>query len=698
MSQSRRKHLVSVTVISAVCTGLVALLVATGFVPLTMAELALRDTLARYLKKSPARPELVFLAIDQATLTLDEALPDEVEASLALTKMKAGWPWSRDIYPLIIDRLVASGARVVAFDLLFPTPREGDDQFHEALERYREKVVIGSNFSDAERGSGGSGTYSLPAPTLIPQSAMGDDRAGYVNFRPDMDEVVRRAGYRTTIGNEFGMQSGNEDAELFSFSARVMKKAGLAEFIPPTFQPRLIRFAQPGSFQQWPLYQIFVKKFWDGPQFKGGEFFRGKIVVIGPAGNWSKDYFQTPFGQRPGPELHLNAINAAMNRDFLIEFTGTSNLFLILLGGAVAWILSLLIGQPFLRFMALSGAALAFYGTAVLMFDTSGWEMSLLGFLLALGISGLVRLIWEQVFDRLERARTRRTLERYVSKDAASELLDNPESYLNSLGGVRKPVTILFSDLRGFTTRTEGATDPHALVAQLNEYLNEMVRIVFARNGTLDKFIGDAVMAHWGSITSVDSQTDARQAVQAALEMRRALPALNDGWKKRGIEPLQFGIGINHGEAIVGNLGCEAKMEVSAIGDAVNTASRLEGVTKTYHLDLIIGEPVEPLVRDAFILRSVDCILLQGKNKPMKIFTVLTERSAAPEPPWLSKHEEAVMLYRLGDFAAAEANWNEVLAASPGDELAAIFIRRCRNLRENPPAGIWNGVFEMKSK
>ncbi|MEI8342394.1 MAG: adenylate/guanylate cyclase domain-containing protein, partial [Verrucomicrobiota bacterium] len=302
------------------------------------------------------------------------------------------------------------------------------------------------------------------------------------------------------------------------------------------------------------------------------------------------------------------------------------------------------------------------------------------------------------VFDRLERARTRRTLERYVSKDVAGELLDNPESYLNSLGGVRKPVTILFSDLRGFTTRTESAPDPHALVAQLNEYLNEMVRIVFARTGTLDKFIGDAVMAHWGSITSVDVQTDARQAVQAALDMRKVLPALNEGWKKRGIDPLYFGVGINHGEAIVGNLGCEAKMEVSAIGDAVNTASRLEGVTKIYHLDLVIGEPVEPLVRDVFILRSVDCILLQGKTKPMKIFTVLSERSAGAAPDWLATHEQAVVLYRLGDFAAAEANWNEVLAALPGDPLAPVFIKRCQNLRANPPGDAWNGVFEMSSK
>ena len=689
----------AVTVICAVCSGLVALLHATGFIPFSMADLAVRDALVvRYGKRSTPRPELVFLAIDQASLTLDEALPSEIEASPALMKMKAGWPWSRDVYPLILDRLVSSGARVVAFDLLFPTPREGDDLFHEALDRYRDKVVVGSNFSEADRGSGGTGTYALPAPTLIPQTTPADGRAGFVNFRPDLDEVVRRASYRTTAAAEFGLQAGDNEEVLFSFAARIMQKAGFSDFIPASMKPSPFRFAKPGSFPQWPLYQIFVKKFWDGPQFRGGEFFRGKIVVIGPSGNWSKDYFQTPFGERPGPELHLNAINAAMNRDFLTELSGSAGLWVILLGGALAWVLSVFIGQPFLRFLALTATALAFFAAVLFLFNGWGWEPAPLGFLLALGVSGLVRLVWEQVFDRLERRRTRRTLERYVSKDAVGELLDNPDSFLHSQAGARKPVTILFSDLRGFTTRTENADDPHRLVAQLNEYFNEMVRIVFARNGTLDKFIGDAVMAHWGSITSVDLQTDARQAVNAALEMRSALAVLNDGWKKRGIEPLAFGVGLNHGEVIVGSFGCDQKKEVSAIGDAVNTASRLEGVTKTFHLDLVIGEPVEPLVREAFILRSVDCILLQGKTKPMKIFTVLAERAAAAPPAWLPQHEEAVRLYRAGNFAAAEANWRGVLAAAPGDGLAALFIERCRNLSANPPGETWNGVFEMKSK
>jgi adenylate cyclase len=301
------------------------------------------------------------------------------------------------------------------------------------------------------------------------------------------------------------------------------------------------------------------------------------------------------------------------------------------------------------------------------------------------------------VLDRLEKARMRRTFERYVSRDVVKELLDNPEGWLNTLGGVRKKITVLFSDVRGFTTMTESA-DAAQLVAQLNEYFTDMVRIVFEHNGTLDKFIGDAVMAHWGSIVTEGEKTDAVRAVASALEMQRALVRLNQQWKPRGMLELHFGIGINHGEAIVGNLGSEEKREVSAIGDPVNLASRLEGVTKTYHIEICLGENVEPLVRDDFIIRSLDLIVVKGKTKPVEVFTVIGERNGAAPPPWLARHEEAMRAYRKGAFADAANAWREVLAQAPNDGVAQLFLERCAELQVHPPEGEWRGVFEMTSK
>src|SRR5207237_503548 len=160
----------------------------------------------------------------------------------------------------------------------------------------------------------------------------------------------------------------------------------------------------------------------------------------------------------------------------------------------------------------------------------------------------------------------------------------------------------------------------------------------------------------------------------------------NGQWKSRGMLDLQIGIGVNHGEAIVGNLGCEAKMEVSLIGDAVNTASRLEGITKEYHLDLIIGESVEPFVRDAFLVRTVGLNRPKGKTKPLELFTVLDERmSDAPPPAWLEAHEQGVKLFREREFSAAAACFEAALRDVPGDWLCEEYLAECHAFIVEPP-------------
>jgi adenylate cyclase len=364
----------------------------------------------------------------------------------------------------------------------------------------------------------------------------------------------------------------------------------------------------------------------------------------------------------------------------------------------MAWALGRFVQNPLFRFFALIVALAAAYTIAQMLFNYAGIVPLVLSPLLALASSGVTFSVVEQVLDRVEKARLRRTFERYVSRDVVKELLDNPEGWLNTLGGVRKKITVLFSDVRGFTTMTESA-DAAQLVTQLNEYFTDMVRIVFEHNGTLDKFIGDAVMAHWGSIVTEGEKTDAIRAVASALDMQRALARLNADWKPRGMLELHFGIGINQGEAIVGNLGSEEKREVSAIGDPVNLASRLEGVTKTYHVEICLGENVEPLVRDAFLIRSLDLIVVKGKTKPVEVFTVIGERKNGTLPPaWLPRHEEAMRAYRTGRFAEAATLWREVLAEAPGDGVAQLFLERCAELQTNPPEGEWRGVFEMKSK
>jgi adenylate cyclase len=221
-----------------------------------------------------------------------------------------------------------------------------------------------------------------------------------------------------------------------------------------------------------------------------------------------------------------------------------------------------------------------------------------------------------------------------------------------------------------------------------------MVETVFRHGGTLDKFIGDAVMAVWGNTTSLGPSVDARNAVHTALDMLASLQTLNTRWKTEGRMEFHIGIGLNHGEVIAGNMGAPRRKEFTVIGDAVNLASRLEGVTKEYGLALVIGESVADLVRGDFPLQTVDLIQVKGKTKPVDTFTIPL---ALPDPTALATYEEAIRDYRAGNFFAAKKKFDDVRPALPGNDLPGLYSDRCRHLLEAPPQD-WTGIWVMKTK
>lgn len=697
-------HCRTLTLICLILPALVAFLYATvsGFRRL---EHMAGDWLMtnRNARLSPRSPELVYLGIDEASRKLDLLFDDDLEKSPTLRLMKAGYPYHRAVYGAVLERLAAAGAKAVVFDIVFDGEKAAEDPaFRAALDRFADRVVVGSSLERRVREAGaGAGardvlvSHVLPPPSLIPDAET-DPRVGYTNVRPDEDGRVRRITFRTTLREYVGKSAGAGDLELRSIASRALERAGYADRIPPTRKPLMLRYSE--EIPPRSVHEIFVEDQWQSPPYNGGELFKDRIVLIGSIGLTSEDRLQTPFGTTIGPAIHLSAINAALNDDFLHETSLAADLALIFGAGAVAWLLGALIRHPFLRLALLAATLVGFYALVQFLYNRSGFFPVLLSPLLALGGSGITWSVWQQVLDVLEKARLRRTFERYVSRDVVKELVDNPQGWLNTLGGQRKNVTVLFSDVRGFTTITESG-DEQALVAQLNEYFEAMVNIVFAHDGTLDKFIGDAVMAQWGAILTAGEKEDACRAVATAVEMRKALVELNVAWKARGMLDLHIGIGVNHGQAIVGNLGAEVKKEVTAIGDAVNTASRLEGMTKQFHVDLLIGETLAPLVRDRFIVRTVALSQPKGKTRPLEIFTVLDERSAATgEPAWLADYEEGVRLFRGRDFSAAAARFEAALAAVPGDWLCENYLAQCRTFASEPPPPEWTPVDVMTSK
>ncbi len=669
-------------------------------------EYGYMDRVIQQGRTSLKDPRLVFLGIDNASLldaSLDvENLSSGTEADSdeedALSIMSGEFPWPRSIYPLIIDRLIEAGAEVIVLDLLFQTPGEGDEEFREALERHRGKVVLGANFVPEEMGGHEVWKLVLPTSTILTDASPQSPEIGFVNFWPRYGAVRRLDALMTPEELQYGSVSEFDPTEPSpSLAARTVSKIGRYE-LPRGSSP--FRFAgPPGTFRPHSIFEIFVPKYWER-NFDNGAAFRGKIVMIGPYGNWTQDRHPTPFGAMPGPELHLNAINALLNGDLLVTLPDAAEWLLILGGSVAALMLSLLVAR--LTWLRLAGFLLTgfLYLVAVQIgYDHGGVLILAMPPLLTLTLSGLCCFVYEFTLEHREKIRMRRTLESYVSKDVVGEILDNPESYLCSLGGQSREVAILMTDIRGFTSITE-TMESSRLVTLLNEYFTLMVDDILACEGSVDKFIGDAILAVWGQISSKGPSGDVTNAVRAILKMRKSLARANEAWAAKGLPPLVTGFGLNFGEAIFGNVGSTKKMAPTVIGDAVNAAARLESLTKEYHRDLLLGEAAAEHLDPEFKLQFLDCVAVKGKSKALRIYGILEKPAELSDATWsayLEAYDLAQAAYHAGEFEEATGYFEACLRSRPADGLINLYIERCRILKLDPPAD-WTGVHVMQHK
>ena len=614
------------------------------------------------------------------------------------------YPWSRELWAVLLDRVFDAGARGVMFDLLMNSPSDGDPALRVALDRYRDRVVIGMNFDFSE-----DIQAVVPNDTLIPPPAFEDDRVGFVIFFSDsLDRKVRSVRYLTSDRILAGQAPYPGQQIFYAMSARMLKKIGHEADMPQDFLPHAFRFADNDAYPAQPLYEVFDPKIWAAPVpksrdsghgFGNGAFFKDKIIIVGASSQAAHDFVATPMNpDTPGPLLHIHAMVAAIDHDFLQPTSERTDLILVGAAALLAWILISLVRRPLISLLALVGVTAGYLVLVRVLYDRTGLIVVVVPVLSAFLTSGLVSMLFEFVLERMEKLRTRRTLERYVSKNLVKEILDNPDSFYSSLRGVRLPATILFSDIVGFTGMTEKA-DPEKLVTQLNEYLSRMTAAVFANNGTLDKFIGDAVMAVWGNVTSAGVAEDAKACARAAVTMRHELLQLNQEWKERGIAPFQFGIGINHGEVLVGNIGSQEKADPTVIGDAVNLASRLEALTRIYSVDILVGHRAAELIRDQFNLRSVALVQVKGKTEPVEVFTLIGAKETQTEfLQRLETYEAGFRKFRERDFTQAKILFSQFLEFYPDDGLAKMYLERAFEYEKEPPDAAWNAVEVFKKK
>ena len=414
-----RRRTITVVLLTTLCAGMAAWLELKRPAFYVQAEYRLRDLIARSGRTTPPNPDLIFLAIDSNSVTLDKTLDlegmfssskSDPKLHRALEIMIDGWPWNREIYATILERLVGAGVKVVAFDCLFPAPAPGDDAFRAALDRFHSQVVIGSNFvspDNADISAKIRSSYNPPADTLIPSAAAPDERVGFTNFFTGENRIVRGAQYRIAY-----REGENPTATYFSLSARAVSKAGHPELVPNDLTEHLIRFTGPprAGFRPHSVFEIFVPEYWEH-NFQSGESLRNKIVVIGAEGKWQKDELATPFGPMAGAEVHLNALNALLHGEFLKELPPVTNVLVVTLATLLGATLCFSIRSPWLRFLSLLAANGVLALCVLWFYNHPGICFPCLAPLLALNSNVLLCLVSDFTFERFERARLRSTLE-----------------------------------------------------------------------------------------------------------------------------------------------------------------------------------------------------------------------------------------------------------------------------------------------
>ena len=520
---------------------------------------------------------------------------------------------------------------------------------------------------------------------------------GFVNFHPEIDGGLRWENmiiehldrYYPPIGIGMLMEYyGLEGDDLTAVKGEGIR---LGDIMIPTDEKArlLVNYYGPfGSINYYSIVDIIEGNYPPGT-------FQDKIILVGGAATGLGDVWLTPFDPSlPGVEKHATVISNILQGDF-IRRPPSARLISLLLIVSVGLALGFFIPRMpsvlyVLLFTAVTLAVLL--GVVLIMFLVNGIWVNLIypfGNLMVVSI-GVV--VYQYFTEEREKRQIKKAFKMYLNDALVEQLAESHDGL--QLGGDEKVLTVLFSDIRNFTSISEGMT-PEQLVSLINTYLSLMTKTIMNENGTVDKYIGDAIMAIYGA--PIHSEVHPVEACRTALKMMHDLDQVRGEWMERGYPVINIGIGINTGRMVVGNMGSEDRFDYTVMGDSVNLASRLEGLTKAYGAGVIVSEFTAEKLTD-FVVKDLDLVRVKGKDKPIRIFELLAEGS--PEKALaleLEQYSEALELYRnmhwdkaLDGFKALEQEHNSMLYS--------IYGKRCAAFSANPPAGDWDGVFTFTSK
>jgi adenylate cyclase len=737
-----------------------------GFVFLQNIEQSSLDLRFELRGKRPPDSRIVIVGIDENTL------------------QKIGsYPLPRSNFALLVNRLNADGARIIAFDATFPTPESnsavqalqelqnnvGASMSANVLKQVKEleissdqdaafaaslksggNVILGHIFLDPDRAKAANAKsaeeyYNIVWAQAFPLVVPAKSRDGKA---VDMGKAWIRASGTVAAGVEaniskiaesaasYGLLNINKDADGTLRHGTLMIRYQDLDFFPSLplqvireyekipdqdiaayisengleriqFGRHLLRPSRNGTalinytgpyntYQHYSMADVISGT-------TPPDAFRDKIVLVGATAMAIGDVRNTPWldAGYMGVEVHANIIDNLLHSDEKGRGFLTRGFDEEIVDLSFILVFGLLFGFLFSRITPLYSTALmlaTLAGFAVFVYFSFADKGRWISFVIPAGTLALnyatitsFRMIREERAKRL----IRKTFSQYLSPGVIELIEKDPEKYIRP-GGEMKELTIMFSDIRSFTTLSEGLT-PDELVKLLNEYFGAMTEIIFSNQGTLDKYIGDAIMAFWGS--PYPQHDHAFRSCTCALQMVHGLEKLNVKWSREGRPPIAVGIGLNTGPVNVGNMGSDRRLAWTVMGDNVNLASRLEGITKLYHSKLVISEATYRQVSTQFVCRELDKIKVKGKNQPVNIYElmdVIAEKSKYET--LLTQFDHAMAAYRNQDWQEASDRFAEVLTSYPDDGPTQAFLERAVEFMEEAPEDGWDGVYVMKTK
>ncbi len=699
----------------------------------SLEQLSLDYRYKHWNRSSKASPQVVYVDIDEQSLK-------------SMAGSYGRWPWPRHVYKELLEFFSIGEPAGVYFDLLFTEAQFGakDDAILAEASSGSGKMIVSHAMNLLlESRDGRDGATPLPSEfcTRFPLNVNGSEikDASYfdyalpneelfskvknihaVNFEKDSDGIFRHIHLLFHYGTCW-IPSLALKAALSLMPEATLEIQGNSLFIRSKAGSKEVPLSEDGttSIHYYDIDKGAERIGIDAVLASAAELQRGsvsdpsqlkvnplefkdKIIIVGGSAAGLEDLKATPITQSyPGAMLNTTMVSNILQGDFLREPSFAANFAWACIAILICYAAALFAPNIALKLVVPAILILANSLVALWKFKTGGLHLDMVRPAILPLFAVLDSFAYLSFTEGAEIRRLRSTLMKFVSPAVAEALIrsgTNPSAEVGRL----EELSVLFSDIRGFTTLSENYK-PDFLVEWLNQYFARMTNVVFEKTGTLDKFIGDALMAFWGA---PNPQKDhAALSISAALQMRSTLAELLKDWSKKyqGAIKIDIGIGINSGEVIVGNIGSDQRLEYTVIGDNVNLASRTEGLTKQYGVGILVTARTRELAGDQFLYRIVDCVQVKGKTKGVFLYEPLGERKLlSPETQRQLQSmgeafEAAWRSYEKGDFQQAFEKFTNFAQAHEGDGPAQVYLERCQDLLQHPPKD-WSGVYVAKSK